>query len=181
MSELLYILCTTISPLCFSLLFLFDEFKEWNIDIFYLILSSLLYKVLYMISDDKTSIKLNIATKIDYLCIFNVIWSATHENLPFSKLWSNLFYGTTLFSILIGYKFFYSFLAVLFFIKMNALYQKDIYVTPFYIASSSLFAISYYFYTIDGWNLVNSWCWHLAICACLISVKASHIPKMISF
>lgn len=175
----LYIFFTIISAFSFLFLFVIEEFKECHIYIWYLLLSSIAYKAIYMLSHDKSSIYVVLINKIDYICIFNLLWCHSlkyFDTVPISGITQYFYYFTIAMSI-INYKVFHFIVLLLYLNTWSHLYETDKYLVLFYTISIIFIALSYYSYFVNGWNLINSWNWHLAICTCLLSVKMSYLKS----
>ena len=171
--KLFYNILTTCSAFSFFFLFLLNEFSESHIYIYTLIISSIIYKLLYLYCYVDYPYIVDIITHIDYICIFNLLWSHNYKYFLIYGLYKYI-YVIILILSLINYFFFHVCLVILYFITLSELIMYDKIITLFYILSGFFITYSYYSFNKQGWNIINSWMWHLSICLCFLCVKMSY-------
>lgn len=174
-NSILYDLLTIFSAFSFTFLFFVDEFKACHIYIWLLIASSLVYKTLYIYYEKNNDNKIvYFANMIDYVCIFNLLWCHNKDYITNYIQTNNIYYLLVILS-LINYKIFYGILLMMYLMTLyNFIYNNDNFLLFFYVLSGFLIFSSYYSYFLYGWNLYNSWKWHLSICICFLTVKMSY-------
>ena len=170
--KLFYNILTTSSAFSFLLLFLLNEFSESHIYIYALIISSIIYKLAYLYCYIDFPYIVDIITYIDYISIFNVL-TIFFLNYGLYKY----IYTFVIILSFINYYMFHLFLVFLYFLTLSQLIIYDKIITFFYILSGIIMSYSYYSFNKCGWNIINSWSWHLSSCLCFLCVKMSYINK----
>ena len=170
--KIIYIIITACSAFSFLFLFILNDFEELHSYIYALIISSLIYKLIYLICNDNYPLLLDIVNKIDYICILNLVWKHCYKYFFVYDLY--IYNFIVLLSYINCYAF-HLFLVFLYFLTFINLLNKDKILSFFYILSGFFIAQSYYSFTQNGWNIINSWCWHLSSCMCILSVKISYM------
>ena len=169
--KLFYNIVTISSAVAFYFLFVLNDFPESHIYIHYLIISSIIYKFIYLYYI-RYSFILYIINQIDYICIFNLLWSHNYKYFLNYEFYVYVF--ILLLSILNCYAFHFC-LVYLYFLTLLKLIIYDKILLFFYILSGLFISYSYYLFHKQGWNLINSWSWHLSICLCFLCVKMSYM------
>lgn len=171
--KLFYNILTTSSAFSFLLLFLLNEFSESHIYIYALIISSIIYKLAYLYCYIDFPYIVDIITYIDYICIFNLLWSHNYKYFLDYGLYKYIYLIILIISF-INYNAFHFCLIFLYFLTLSKLIMYDYIITLFYVLSGFLISHSYYSFNKHGWNIINSWNWHLSICLCFLCVKMSY-------
>ncbi len=174
--KLLHNLLITCSAFSFFLLFLINEFSECHIYIYALIISSIIYKLAYLYCYIDFPYIVDIITYIDYVSIFNLLWSHNYKYFLNYGLYKYIYIFVIILSF-INYYMFHLFLVFLYFLTLSQLIIYDKIITFFYILSGIIISYSYYSFNKYGWNIINSWSWHLSVCLCFLCVKMSYINR----
>ena len=173
LNKLFYNVLTTSSALSFFFLFLLNEFSESHIYIYSLIVSSIIYKLAYLYCYIDFPYIVDIINYFDYICIFNLLWTHNYKFFLKYELYKYI-YVFVLIILFINYYAFHLFLVFLYFLTLSELIIYDKIVALFYILSGFFISYSYYSFNKHGWNIINSWNWHLSICLCFLCVKMSY-------
>ena len=158
---------TIFSAFSFFYLFSINNFRQCETNIYFLIISSIIYKFFYIFYN-KNDKFITFLEKIDYLCILNLILTYYSNYLDY---YSVLFIN---FIILLKNTYFYSVLFILWFITSIIILKKNVYIFILYIISSLTTIISYILFRLKGWLLQISWAWHLSITIMFMCVKITY-------
>lgn len=172
--ELLYILCTISSAFVFLFLFTINEFEQSHFFIYSLILTSIIYKAFYFLFYKHYTFLVSIINKADYICIFNLLWKHCHKYFLFTTIQHHI-YWFIIFLSLFYYKYFHCVLSFLYIITIIHLFFIDKFLSIIFTIVALFIIYSYYNFTKYGWNIVNSWIWHISICVAFLCVKISYI------
>lgn len=156
---------TTISSaIIFMIAKLFPTCDKINTSILYLILSSTIYKYIYIYHSQNTKL-LTFFTKIDHLCIIRLFISYFNT----IQLWKSIV--IQLFTIL-DFRFMYLFFGYFMYsLLIEFLQLKCYFLSAMFTISSIIGLYSYFDYTKNGWNKHNSWLWHYANTCIILCVK----------
>lgn len=164
--DLFYNIITISSSFLFLINLCVNNCKESHPTILTLIVSSILYKYIY-IYHQQNKLLLSTITKIDQLCIINV----------FLFHFVNLnFYLKTIIRLLtlINYKFMYFIFGISLIIVLYQTIIINIFLSLILCITAFISYISYNDYLKNGWNIYNSWLWHYATACLILSVKLSY-------